>query len=55
MTDDTNSVELATELTVAWLANPNPNTRTNAEGVPAFLQSMHATVKGLAAPEQPQT
>lgn len=28
------AVELATELTVAWLANPN--TRTSADDVPAF-------------------
>jgi len=57
MTDDTNSIELATELTIAWLANPN--TRTTADDVPAFLQSMHAAVSKLAgeqsvdAPEAP--
>ena len=45
MTDDTNSIELATELTIAWLANPN--TRTTADDVPAFLQSMHAAVTKL--------
>ena len=57
MTDDTNSIELATELTIAWLANPN--TRTTADDVPAFLQSMHAAVSKLGgeqsvdAPEAP--
>ena len=57
MTDDTNSIELATELTIAWLANPN--TRTTADDVPAFLQSMHAAVTKLGgeqsvdAPEAP--
>ncbi|WP_336869449.1 MucR family transcriptional regulator [Sphingomonas sanguinis] len=38
-------VELATELTVAWLANPN--TRTSADDVPAFLHKMHETVSSL--------
>ena len=56
MNDDINPVELAAELTAAWLANPN--TRTNAEDVPAFLRSMHAAVAQLsgaatsAAPEE---
>src|SRR6478735_3886910 len=49
MTTETNTVELATELTIAWLSNPN--TRTNADDVPAFLQSMHAAVERLASPE----
>jgi predicted transcriptional regulator len=51
MTDnnaDTNLLELATELTVAWLSNPN--TRVSAEEVPAFLQNMHGAVAGLASP-----
>ncbi|WP_374944295.1 MucR family transcriptional regulator [Sphingomonas sp.] len=39
---DVNAVELATELTIAWLGNPN--TRTTAEDVPAFLGKMHETV-----------
>ncbi|RYE92925.1 MAG: transcriptional regulator, partial [Oxalobacteraceae bacterium] len=34
MTDTLNTVELAAELTAAWLANPN--TRTAADDVPAF-------------------
>ena len=47
MTDTINVVELAAELTAAWLANPN--TRTSAEDVPAFLLSMHAAVSKLAS------
>jgi predicted transcriptional regulator len=50
MTDETtgsNSVELATELTIAWLSNPN--TRAAADDVPAFLQKMHEAVSGLSA------
>ena len=49
MTTETNTVELATELTIAWLSNPT--TRTNADDVPAFLQSMHAAVGRLASPD----
>ncbi len=48
MTDETvnvNAVELATELTVAWLGNPN--TRTEANDVPTFLGKMHETVSAL--------
>ena len=52
MTDDNIAVELATELTVAWLSNPN--TRTNAEDVPAFLKSMHDAVAGLGGPAAPE-
>ena len=57
MTDDTNdtsAVELATELTIAWLGNPN--TRTSAEEVPAFLGKMHDTVSALlgAGAQAPQ-
>ncbi|MDQ0248796.1 putative transcriptional regulator [Sphingomonas kyeonggiensis] len=46
-----NAVELAAELTIAWLGNQN--NRVNAEDVPAFLRTMHATVielDGKAAP-----
>ena len=42
----TNPVELATELTVAWLTNPN--TRANASEIPDFLRTMHQAVTGLA-------
>ena len=56
MEAELNTVELATELTVAWLGNPN--TRTSADDVPAFLRSMHDAVSKLvspaaAEPEQP--
>jgi predicted transcriptional regulator len=44
---DTGTVELATELTIAWLSNPN--TRASAEDVPAFLHKMHEAVANLAA------
>ena len=52
MTEDLNAVHLATELTIAWLGNPN--TRTTADDVPAFLQSMHSAVEKLSAAEGPQ-
>lgn len=42
-----NPVELATELTIAWLGNQN--VRVVADEVPAFLRSMHATILALAA------
>ena len=51
MTDaltDVNPVELATELTIAWLSNAN--TRASADEVPAFLARMHEAVTGLSAP-----
>ena len=41
-------LELATELTIAWLSNPN--TRASAEEVPAFLEKMHGAVTVLATP-----
>ena len=44
-TIDLNPVELATELTIAWLSNPN--TRTNADEVPAFLNKMYETASAL--------
>lgn len=48
MSDDTtlDAVELATELTIAWLSNQN--NRVSAEDVPAFLRTMHATVSELS-------
>ena len=48
MSDETyqpNPVELAAELTIAWLSNPN--TRTSADDVPAFLMQMHTSVQSL--------
>jgi predicted transcriptional regulator len=44
------TIELAAELTAAWLANPN--TRASSEDVPAFLSSMHAALAGLSAGHQ---
>jgi predicted transcriptional regulator len=43
----TNAIELATNLTIAWLGNQN--NRVNAEDVPAFLQKMHSTLTALSA------
>ena len=48
MESDLNTVELATELTIAWLGNHN--TRTSADDVPAFLKSMYDAVSKLATP-----
>ena len=52
-----NPVELATELTIAWLGNQN--NRVQADDVPQFLRTMHATVTELAGgtssvPEAPE-
>ncbi len=44
--NELNAVELATELTIAWLGNQN--NRVTPEDVPAFLRTMHATVTELA-------
>jgi predicted transcriptional regulator len=44
-----NAVELATELTIAWLSNPN--TRANANEIPGFLRAMHDAVTGLTGAE----
>jgi predicted transcriptional regulator len=54
---ETNALELATELTIAWLSNPN--TRTSAEEVPGFLQKMHEAVQQMGTsqarePSEPQ-
>lgn len=47
--EQTESLELATELTIAWLSNPN--TRANANEVPEFLRAMHEAVVGLSSPD----
>ena len=49
MSDETtlNPVELATELTVAWLGNQN--NRVSADEVPAFLRTMHTTLTELSS------
>jgi predicted transcriptional regulator len=48
MTDETtpNLVELATDLTIAWLGNAN--NRATAEEISGFLKTMHATVSELS-------
>lgn len=46
-----NTIELATELTIAWLNNPN--NRASADDVPAFLQRMHSTLNALSSSEEP--
>ncbi len=46
-TSEINTVELATELTIAWLSNPN--TRISADEVPAFLNKMYESIASLAA------
>ena len=52
MDTEYNNVELATELTVAWLANPN--TRTSVDDIPSFLKSMYDTVQALGTTETPE-
>jgi predicted transcriptional regulator len=48
-----NSVELATELTIAWLGNQN--NRVNADDVPTFLRQMHTTLNELSGVASPAT
>lgn len=45
MDDTPSTIELAAELTAAWLANPN--TRADAEAVPAFLNAVHGAIAQL--------
>ncbi|UZK67707.1 MucR family transcriptional regulator [Sphingomonas sp. M1-B02] len=45
--DHISTVELATELTIAWLRNPN--TRASTDDVPAFLAKMHESVGALGS------
>lgn len=45
--NDVNPVELATELTIAWLSNAN--TRASADEVPGFLARMHDAVTSLSS------
>lgn len=44
---ESNPLELATELTIAWLSNPN--TRASSEEVPSFLNRMHQAVTSLSS------
>jgi predicted transcriptional regulator len=48
MTDQQSRIELAAELTMAWLGNPN--TRAGSEDVLNFLQTTFQAVEGLSAP-----
>ena len=52
MTEETplNTIELATELTIAWLGNQN--VRASADDVPAFLRTMHSTISELSNPSK---
>lgn len=52
-TSETNVLELATELTIAWLSNPNTN--ASADEASAVLGKMHAAVAALGSgtPEVP--
>ena len=48
MADDTqpsNTLDLATELTIAWLSTPN--TSASADDVPSFLQKVHGALRSL--------
>lgn len=49
---ETNSIELATELTIAWLSNPN--TKAEAGDVAGVLRQMHGAVNGLSKPSEPE-
>ena len=51
MDDAISTTELATELTVAWLSNPN--TRASADDVPAFMQTVKAALDNLSSGSAP--
>lgn len=46
-TSQPNPLELAADLTIAWLSNPN--TTATADDVPAFLQKMHSAIAGIGS------
>ena len=48
-TEQPNTLELATELTIAWLSNPN--TGASADDVPAFLHKVHSALNSMASPQ----
>ena len=50
---DPSSVELAAELTMAWLSNPN--TKVDAAEVAGVLRQMHQAVTSLLQPETSET
>lgn len=49
MADQSDTIDFAASLTVAWLSNPN--TRADADQVPEFLRSMHEAVSSLVRTE----
>lgn len=51
MGQDVKTIALATELTIAWLTNPN--TRVSASDVPGFLMSTHQMITDLLVPSAP--
>lgn len=53
MSEDADTITLATELTAAWLANPN--TRVSPDDVPALLASVHDALGKLSSPEVEET
>lgn len=52
MNDEVNTLELAAELTAAWLSNPN--TRAAVGDVPAFLISMNNAVSEISGSKVPE-
>jgi len=48
-TKQLDTVELAADLTIAWLSNPS--TRASVEDVASFLGSIHSAVTGLSVAE----
>jgi predicted transcriptional regulator len=50
--DEPNALELATDLAIAWLSNPNTN--ASADEVPAFLQKVHGALTSLRSETQAQ-
>mgnify|MGYP006209101939 CR=1 FL=1 len=45
--DQSNTLELATDLAIAWLSNPNTN--ASADEVPAFLQKVYGALNTLGS------
>lgn len=50
-TPNVTTIELAAELTAAWLSNPN--TRAGADDVLAFFNTIHVKVSAMANPARP--
>lgn len=45
--DQSSTLELATDLAIAWLSNPNTNASTDE--VPAFLQKVYGALTSLGS------